>query len=245
MNATLYDDVLGTLDICIISKYCKNCKVTIYPSYMENYGEKNRVYCTDWKRYGIFMSTASSSFSIDFMERSVCLKLKCHTTFIGRTDAYNLQWRYEKSSERKLDKRTLADSYYKYTLLCLKERYNLPLCMDMDVNKTLKEELPDLLGQFTSRASAHECDIKGCKNCIVIDGHMKAHRKICKHKNCVDDPTLKSKYCEKHASGDLREIKGEVQVLCDDKEYHIEKIISAKKVKKRRHYEVKWVGAYF
>ena len=40
MNASLYDDVLGTLDICILSKYCNECKITYFPTYLENYLEK-------------------------------------------------------------------------------------------------------------------------------------------------------------------------------------------------------------
>lgn len=108
MNASLYDDVLGTLDICILSKYCNECKVTYFPTYEENYLEKKRIYMEDWRRYGIFMCTGHTSYSIDFMERSVCLKLKCHTSFIGRSDAFNHQWRYKNTSERKMDKRTFG-----------------------------------------------------------------------------------------------------------------------------------------
>ena len=58
-----------------------------------------------------------------------------------------------------MDKRALAHAYYKYTLLCFKERYHLPLSMDMDITVTLKEELPNLLELFMSRASLHYIDV--------------------------------------------------------------------------------------
>ena len=119
-----------------------------------------------------------------------------------------------------MDKRALAHAYYKYTLLCFKERYHLPLSMDMDITVTLKEELPNLLELFMSRASLHRCDITGCNNCVVIDGHTKAHRKICKQKNCIDDPLTKSKYCEAHHRCE-RDIIDDAQVLTNANEFHI------------------------
>ena len=40
MRAKLYDDVLGTLPVCLITKYCSYCKLTHYPGYAENYDTK-------------------------------------------------------------------------------------------------------------------------------------------------------------------------------------------------------------
>ena len=44
INASLYDDVLGTLQVAIISKYCKSCKLTFYPGYVENYEARSHIY---------------------------------------------------------------------------------------------------------------------------------------------------------------------------------------------------------
>ena len=83
----------------------------------------------------------------------------------------------------------------------------------------------------------------GCKNCVVIDGHMKAHRKICYHKNCIEDPITKSKYCDaRHRAEDVREIIDDAQVINDVNEFQIERIVRSVKVNKRRCYEVSWVG---
>ncbi len=245
VNASLYDDVFGTLQVAIISKYCKSCKLTFYPGYAENYETRTHIYENDWRKYGIFLSTSTTCFSEDFIERSVGLKLKCHTTFSGRSDAYNYQHKYHKDNPNKMDKRIHSDGYYKYTLICFKERYNMELKINMDVSVTLNNELPQLLDQFMMRASHHQCAVAGCMNCIVIDGHMKAHRKICCKKGCVEDPKLKSKFCEDHCdkfNEDVRDTVDNVQILKNEKEFHIEKILKTFTRYKRRHYEVKWLN---
>ena len=41
MRAKLYDDVLGTLPVCLITKYCSSCKLTYYPGFAESYETKD------------------------------------------------------------------------------------------------------------------------------------------------------------------------------------------------------------
>ena len=76
----------------------------------------------------------------------------------------------------------------KYTLLLFKERYNLPLIVKVNVNEALEMDFPILYKAFQKKASKHVCNVKGCTSCLVVDGHMKAHRKICSEKGCVNDP---------------------------------------------------------
>ena len=45
--ATLYDDVLGTIPVGIITKYCRLCKLTFYPGYVESYESKVHIYEDD------------------------------------------------------------------------------------------------------------------------------------------------------------------------------------------------------
>ena len=189
------------------------------------------------------MSTYSTAFSLYFLERSVCLKLKCHTTFLGRAAAYNLQHRYSKDDIKKVDKRVLADAYYKYTLFCFKKRYSMPLTMNIDVSSTLNDELTQLQDAFTARAASHQCSIEGCKTCIVVDGHMKAHRKICLKNGCIEDPKYQSKYCDEHSKDvPLRKVVGEQQVLTNKDEFHISEVLRRVTKKNKRLYEVKWKG---
>ena len=44
MCVKLFDDVLGTLPVCLITKYCSSCKLTYYPGYAENYEAKQLMY---------------------------------------------------------------------------------------------------------------------------------------------------------------------------------------------------------
>ena len=248
MRARLYDDVLGTLPICLITKYCSSCKLTYYPGYAENYEAKQLMYEKNWRAYGIFVSNHKSCFSIDFMDMTVSLKLRMHATFMGRADAYNHQHKYQLGEEdaQSLDKRVIGDAYYKFTLLEFRERYGLHLCFNMNVEKTLDEELTDYVDLFMQKGCTHACNVEGCSTCVVIDGHMKAHRKICGRKGCTMDPKDKSKFCDVHhlainQGGNAKEVLHEAQVL-NHGEYHIERILKTIMIKKRRHYVIKWVG---
>ena len=84
IQSMLYDEVLGSVKITIISKYCSDCKHIYYPGYFENFSDHLRQYYDGWESYGIFVSTIYSSFSIDLLDRLICLKQKCHTTFMVR-----------------------------------------------------------------------------------------------------------------------------------------------------------------
>ena len=176
IQCMLYDDVLGSYKIAIITKYCTHCKYTYYPGYFESWINKERHYYPDWSTYGIFVSTNYSAFSIDLLDRLICMKQKCHTTFIGKAAAYNLQHMYH-SSDEVLDKRRLTEGYFKYTFILFKERYNLPLDIINGIDASLKEQFSTLYDMFQNKYGNHICDTPGCEDCLVIDGNMKAHRK--------------------------------------------------------------------
>ena len=96
MQTNLYDDVLGTSQITVITKYCKCCKFTYYPGYFENYQDKSTFFYPEWRKYGIFISTHNSAFSTDLLDRLICMKQWCDTTFLGKSRAYNMQHKYHK-----------------------------------------------------------------------------------------------------------------------------------------------------
>ena len=83
----------------------------------------------------------------------------------------------------------------------------------------------------------------GCGNCLVIEGNMKAHRKICKKKGCTLDPMHRSLFCKNHSDSITRDVKEEKQVLLSENEFHIEKIVKKVRSKKGKWlYEVSWIG---
>lgn len=229
----------------VITKQCKSCKLTIYPGYSENHKEKIRFYDDDWKNYTIFFSTYCTAISIDFLNRFVALKQKCHTTFHGRTNAYNYQHNYLETDEKKMDHRRLTEAYFKFIFLLFKERYNLPLKLDGNIYEALQSEYNILYEAFHNKFALHVCQIEGCKTCLVVDGHMKAHRKLCKMKGCFKDPILKSVYCDEHSYKEAHTVNTDnKQDLLHEDEYHVEKIIRKlwKKNKDEWMYEVKWKG---
>ena len=245
LNVNVYDDIFGTTSIIILSKYCKSCKLTYYPGYAEDYNAKIRYFDDNWNSYGIFVSTFCTAFSNDFLDRCICLKQKCHTTFMGRTQAYNMQHKYRVPSDKVLDKRRLSEAYYKYTLILFKERYGLSLQIKGSINDALKSDYNTLYEQFKNKFSNHICDVNGCVSCLVVDGHMKAHRKICKEKGCVDDPKFQSIFCKLHSYKDSRSLDDDnVQELLNENEYHIEKIVQKSFDKKlsKWFYKVLWKG---
>ena len=196
VDAKLFDDIFGTTQIKVLTKYCSNCKITAYPGFSENHITKMRIYDDDWDKYNIFVSTHCTSFSTDFLRRFVALKQKCHVTFYGRSDSYNYQHEYMgKSSTESMDHRRLIEVYFKFIFLLFKKRHNLPMTINGNIFTDLEMQYKDMYHTFHEKYSSHVCDVIGCKTCIVIDGHMKATRKVCKFKTCHNDPILKSIYC--------------------------------------------------
>ena len=237
----LHDDIFGSKNIDVVSKYCKSCKLTIYPGFAENYESNTRFYDSDWEEYGIFMSTFSSAFSIDFLSRFVSLKQKCCTTFMGRANAYNIHHGYT-TSDDSMDKRRLSEAYYKYTLLKFKERYSLPRMICGSIRDAMQADYQTLHQCFQERYRHHICDTPGCKNCLVIDGHMKAHRKVCQSKGCEHDPKHQSKFCDLHSKQESHTIDEENRQSLSENEFHIERIKRKCKQKGEWVYEVAWQG---
>ena len=230
--------------ITVITKYCNSCKYTYYPGYFENYQDKCTYFYPQWRNYGIFISTYCSAFSTDLLDRFICMKQKCHMTFLGKTQAYNMQHKYQKAENAKaMDKRRLADVYYKYTFILYKEKYNLPMEIKGSIGEALAADYSVMYEKFQEKYLNHECDVNGCKSCIVVDGHMKAHRKICKAKGCPNDPKHKSVLCKVHSQSTTHCVdEDNSQVLLNDEEYHIDNILRKSLHKKAGKwlYEVVW-----
>ena len=240
IDTILFDDVAGTVKIKILTKFCRACKTTVYPGFSDNQLTQTRKYDDDWEKYKIFVSTHSTAFSTDFLRRFVALKQKCHVTFFGRADSYNYQHGYDdKNCENSLDHRRLIEVYFKYILLQFQNRHGLPMNINGNIFTSLEMEYKNLYHAFHTEYSSHICDVTGCKTCIVVDGHMKSTRKVCKHKTCQNDPITKSVYCSEHAHKlNHAVIDGEQQL--NENEYHVERILRKMFLNKQWKYEVKW-----
>ena len=245
LNVKYFDDVFGTRNIKVLTKYCNSCKLTVYPGFAENHKESQRYYDDDWQEYPIFLSTFCTALSLDFLKRFVSLKQKCHTTFHGRTNAYNYHHGYTgKNRERAMDHRRLIEAYFKFTFIEFKQRYKLPLTISGNIHQNLQQEYNTLYDAFFHKYSLHECEVSGCRTCVVVDGHMKAHRKVCRVKGCHNDPVIKSVHCKDHSYKATHSVDEENKQILAENEFHVEKITDKTFVqgKKEWLYKVKWKG---
>ena len=242
VNATLFDDVLGSKMVSVITKFCTSCKLTYYPGYFEHYENRIRSYYPGWKDYPIFQSTHLTIFSIDLLKRLVCMKQKCHVSFIGKSNAFNLQHGYAegKGEHKHMDKRRLGEGYFRYTFISFRERFNMSTVINGTIQEAMLKDYDLMYNKFQDKYACHKCDVPGCESCLVIDGNMKAHRKLCKYKGCTSDPGDKSIYCDKHSKE--RSVNNDEQELISVDECHIEKIVKKSMIKSKACYEVKWVG---
>ena len=108
------------------------------------------------------------------------------------------------------------------------------------------EKISIILKIFKNYAKKHTCDVRGCGNCLVLDGHMKAHRKICKRSGCKNDPETWSLFCKEHSIKccfNSNIINGK-QSLQEKDAYHVEEIRARKfnKFTRSFDYKVKWLN---
>ena len=109
--------------------------------------------------------------------------------FWGRTDAYNIEHGYTEQ-EKKLDRRRMSDAYHRFCIVMFNVRQfkDRNFIIKNDIDKEIEENISKYDSAFTHYAKCHNCSEKGCGTCIVLDGHLKAHRKICKKSDCKNDP---------------------------------------------------------
>ena len=115
-----------------------------------------------------------------------------------------------------------------------------------DIDIELEENIEKFDQAFKTNANNHSCQSIGCGRCLVLDGHMKAHRKTCKMANCKNDPKKSSLFCGEHAQTckfDLYENPKDQSLETSDS-FHVEEITGKRYNKKTKgfEYKVKWLG---
>ena len=110
-----------------------------------------------------------------------------------------------------------------------------------DIDSELNEGVGQLEMAFKSHALKHICSKKGCKKIVILDGHMKATRKICKKSDCVNDPQLGSLFCKEHIDKCNVEVTLSSNNSAPDA-YYVEEILDNRLNKKLRklEYLIKW-----
>ena len=109
----------------------------------------------------------------------------------------------------------ITDAFFLYSLLEISQRFGLPTTFHPILDISLAETIPILKichREYWTRQ--HKCDAAGCGTCLVIDGGMKPHRKVCAAKmsgvkvfessgiklvtGCTKIPGPKHKFCKDH-----------------------------------------------
>ena len=115
-----------------------------------------------------------------------------------------------------------------------------------DIDSEIEENISKYDSAFAHYAKCHNCSSKGCGTCIVLDGHLKAHRKICKKSDCRNDPKKGMLFCADHLGSTSFKINANIneEDLETSDSFHVENIVGKRYVKKEKYYQyhVKWLG---
>ena len=77
-----------------------------------------------------------------------------------------------------IDINLLGEGFFLYSLIEMKQRFGVqgPINPDVDVSLGIYDELNE---NFSKKWTTHHCNKPGCGTVLVLDGGVKANRKIC------------------------------------------------------------------
>lgn len=132
-------------------------------------------------------------------------------------------------------------AYYEFTSLLFLGRHSVPINFFNSIDTMLESDYDLLFAKFQQFAMKHSCTTVGCGNCLVVDGHMKAHRKLCKNNSCENEPKHLEKYCDEHLLNvDLPQIVDDHQTISQPDQFYISKIIEEINFNGKKLYKVQW-----
>ena len=165
-------------------------KVACRASY--SLGSKNykgmKIYEDDALKNDILVVSAQSAFHIDFLVEIVGQVNISSATFEGIAKQYN-RFHQMKLPCDVMDRRVelsrdvVNNAYFLFCYLEIGQRYGIPnyQIIRNNLDSAILENKGELMKTYRIRWTIdHECDIPGCRSCIVIDAGLKPHRKVCK-----------------------------------------------------------------
>ena len=237
-DALLYSSTKGPQRLTWMKTVCKQCQAFFYHGWCsirtQSTGMRSSVFhCSDDALTGdsVFCSTPKTSFDVSFMVECDYQFLYNGATFNGIARAYNAKHRalflasgrqayveYLDSHEgRWLTHERLGDAWFKWTASNFLRSFDALQAYDLgpqgaDLDKVLLQLLPEYENAFERKFARHQCDVFGCKEVLIGDGHVKCRRFVCAttnmnfvaqagfpnggyFKGCTNKPTLKSRWC--------------------------------------------------
>ena len=163
------------------------------------------------------MTSCQTAFSVEYLYDCILQILYSNASFESLSKIYGdlhftniptdvMPGRVEAHRKR------LSEAIFTYTFLEVGQRYSIPSVIRGGIDNTILEYKTLFKDKFQEKwSSQHKCDIKGCQDCLTIDGGMKPNRFICANKmsvvteytktglrvvtGCPRKPNPRNKYC--------------------------------------------------
>ena len=147
-----------------------------------------RIYEDDALKQDLLVVSNQSAFSIDYLVEVVGQVDISSGKFEAMAKQYNrfhlMKLPYDVMDRRvELNRDLLNHAYFLFCYLEIGQRYGIQnyQAIRNDLDSSILENKGELMKSFRNRWTVgHECDIPGCRSCIVIDAGLKPHRKVCK-----------------------------------------------------------------
>ena len=204
-DAMLYSSQKGPQRLRWFKKVCRKCKRVFYDGWWSNAKSTRGVRgsliqdaAEPQTGEEVFTSTQYTSFDVAYLVECDQQFLYNSVSFNGLANAYNGKHRallvadgrqpyvgyLDSDAGRWLDDEHLGDARFKWTLGKFLRQYDSLEQYDLSVSggsldALLLQILPHYETLFEKTFASHECDVFGCTDCWVIDGHLKNRRFIC------------------------------------------------------------------
>ena len=147
-----------------------------------------RIYEDDALKNDILVVSAQSAFHVDLLVDIVGQINISSATFEGIAKQYNrlhqMKLPLDVMDRRvELTKDIVNNAYFLFCYLEIGQRYQVPnyQVIKNNLDTAILENKGELMTTFRRKWTVeHECDVPGCRSCIVIDAGLKPHRKVCK-----------------------------------------------------------------
>ena len=180
---------------------------------------KEKVKCYEklaLKNYYLITS-CQTAFSVDYLYDCILQILHSNASFesLGKiySDLHFTNLPTDVMPQRlEAHRKRLTEAINTYLFLEVGQRYGIPSIIKGDIDQAILENKAKFKDKFQEMwAINHKCDIKGCKECLTVDGGMKPNRFICANKmsgmteysktdlrvmtGCPRKPQPNSKFC--------------------------------------------------
>ena len=169
----------GTFKMKHIKYICNNqnkhnhCRATFFHSYYRTKGKK--VYYDDALRNDQLVISSQTAFDVDYLYEMVSLVESCSVNFESLSKVYNRVHNSKLPTDmmqrrEEMCRKRMTEAFFLYAYLELGQRYCIPnyQVFQGDLDSTILEQQDKFQSEFSRRWMKHECDLKGCPECLTF-----------------------------------------------------------------------------